>query len=95
MADTNGGVVIKVKALEFVGSETGEHWHVRICGREYVAYITQNGDYMVSVWDDEHLLHESSALSIDSALSTLQAHHTQHVLSMIEIDTPTNQGKQP
>lgn len=86
--------MIKVKALEFV--QLGDWVYSAAVGMRdfYTVYF----DPVTSQWYWEH-----SGIRVDSkryptkaeAISHAQAHHTQHVMSMIEIDTPTNQGKQP
>lgn len=82
MADTNGGVVIKVKALEFVN--WGDAWTAR-SGTRYQYYIKKvHGRYETSIETYGELQRRNTASTYEEALSQHQAHHEQHVLSMIE-----------
>ncbi|MBK7412580.1 MAG: hypothetical protein IPI29_08515 [Ignavibacteria bacterium] len=79
---------VKVKALEWVEYKTAYMWR----SERYV--VTSEFGFWRAMFSHE-LIPPGYFNELDDAKAACQAHHTQHVLSMIEIDTPTNQGKQP
>lgn len=77
--------MIKVKALEWREKQIGQHKAVA-CGITYSVTIAYDEEY-TAYTQTEATIFLGRFSTLTDAKAACQAHHEQHVLSMIEIQT--------